>query len=134
MSDYEILNLREVDDIASRSGMPEGMEARFPKRQLGSQKVAVSLQRLSPNLRGPFGHRHGTQEELYVIVAGGGRVNLGGDVREVTAWDVVRVGPDVTRNFEAGPDGLEWLAFGGPIAEENDAEIVPGWWGDEARP
>jgi quercetin dioxygenase-like cupin family protein len=132
MSDYEILNLREVDDMASRSGMPEGMEARFPKRELGSQQVAVSLQRLAPDLRGPFGHRHANQEELYVIVAGGGRVNLDGEVREVKAWDVIRIGPGVTRNLEAGPEGLEWLAFGGPIAEESDAEIVSGWWGDEA--
>ena len=132
MSDYELLNLREVDDMASTSGMPEGMEARFPKRQLGSRKVAVSLQRLAPGLRGPFGHRHANQEELYVVVAGGGRVMVGEDERELRAWDVLRVGPDTMRAFEAGPDGMEWLAFGGPIAEESDAEIVPGWWGDDA--
>jgi hypothetical protein len=34
------------------------------------------------------------------------------------------------RNFEAGPDGMEVLAFGAPIAEESDGEIVPGWWTD----
>ena len=130
MSDYEILNLREVDDMASKSGMPEGMEARFPKRELGSRQVAVSLQRLAPGLRGPFGHRHANQEELYVVVAGGGRVKVGDDVRELRTWDVLRVGPDVMRAFEAGPDGMEWLAFGGPIGEENDADIVMGWWDD----
>jgi hypothetical protein len=32
------------------------------------------------------------------------------------------------RGFEAGDDGLEWLAFGGPIREETDSEVVPGWW------
>lgn len=131
MSDYEILNLREVDDMAARSGMPEGMEARFPKRELGSQQVAVSLQRLAPNLRGPFGHRHATQEELYVVVAGGGRAKVGDDVRELRTWDVLRVGANVMRAFEAGPEGMEWLAFGGPIGEENDAEIVMGWWEED---
>ena len=132
MSDYEILNLREVYDVAPKAGMPEGMEARFPKRELGSEKVAVSLQRLAPGLRGPFGHKHADQEEVYVIVAGGGRVNVAGDERELRTWDVLRVGPDTMRAFEAGPDGMEWLAFGGPISEESDAEIVPGWWGDDA--
>jgi hypothetical protein len=34
------------------------------------------------------------------------------------------------RNFEAGPDGLEVLAFGAPIGEEDDSEIVQGWWTD----
>ena len=131
MSDYEILNLREVDDMASKSGMPEGMEARFPKRELGSEKVAVSLQRLASGLRAPFGHTHADQEELDVIVAGSGRVKLGDDVRELRAWDVVRIGPGVMRQMEAGPDGVEWLAFGGPIAEKSDAEIFPGWWDDD---
>jgi hypothetical protein len=32
------------------------------------------------------------------------------------------------RQFEAGPDGLELLAVGGPLPQEDDSEIVPGWW------
>jgi hypothetical protein len=43
---------------------------------------------------------------------------------------VVRVPPQVMRNFEAGDEGMEVLAFGAPIADENDGEIVPGWWSD----
>jgi uncharacterized cupin superfamily protein len=128
MSDHEIVNLREVENVAQRFGMPEGMEARFPKRRLGSEQVAVSLQRLAPGLRQPFGHRHSEQEEVYVVVSGSGRVKLDDDVRDVRTWDVVRVAPGVMRGFEAGDDGLEWLAFGGPIREEADSEIVPGWW------
>jgi hypothetical protein len=34
------------------------------------------------------------------------------------------------REFEAGPDGLELIAFGSPATGENDAELVPGWWSD----
>ena len=44
--------------------------------------------------------------------------------------DAIRVAPDVTRNFEAGPDGLELLAFG--ARHEGDGEIIPGWWTDDA--
>jgi hypothetical protein len=32
------------------------------------------------------------------------------------------------RNLEAGSDGITLIAFGAPIAEANDGEIVPGWW------
>lgn len=45
-------------------------------------------------------------------------------------FDVIRVGPGTTRNFEAGDDGLELLAFGAPVSVGNDSEIKPGWWSD----
>lgn len=128
MSDYTILNLRDVENVAPKFGMPEGMEARFPRRELGTEQVVVSLQKLGPGIRPPFGHRHGEQEELYVIVAGSGRVKLDDEVREVKTWDVVRVPAGVMRSFEGGDDGLELLAFGAPMGEENDAEMHPGWW------
>jgi gentisate 1,2-dioxygenase len=130
MSDYTIVNLNEVEDSAPKFGLPAGIEARFPKHALGCNVGAVALQRLAPGFRTPFGHRHKHQEELYVIVAGSGSVKLDDEVVHVRQWDVIRVGPETMRNFEAGPDGLELLAFGAPIAEESDGEIVPGWWAD----
>ena len=131
MSDYTILNLRDVENVAPKFGMPEGMEARFPRRQLGGEEqVTLSLQKLAPGGRAPFGHHHGEQEELYVVVAGSGRVALDDDVRDVKTWDVVRVPAAVVRNFEAGDDGLELIAIGAPMGKENDAQMHPGWWSD----
>ena len=35
------------------------------------------------------------------------------------------------RDFEAGPEGAELLAFGAPRnGEPNDAEMAQGWWTD----
>ena len=31
------------------------------------------------------------------------------------------------RNMEAGPDGVEYLAFGAGD-DPNEAEMAPGWW------
>ena len=122
MSDYTIVNLREAEDMAPKFGMAPEVEARFPKRELGCRIGAVSLQGLAPNARQPFGHRHANQEELYVILNGGGRVKLDDDVVEVRPMDAVRISPPVVRAFEAGPEGLELLVFG-PRAP-GDAEIV----------
>jgi uncharacterized cupin superfamily protein len=130
VSDFSIVNLREVEDSAPQFGMPEGMEARFPKRALGSTIGAVSLQRFGPGLRSPFGHRHARQEELYVILEGSGRMKLEDEVVEVRQWDAVRVSAGTMRAFEAGSDGLEFLAFGAPIADEPDVELTPGWWAE----
>lgn len=56
------------------------------------------------------------------------------DEGEVGPLDALRVAPGLGRNFEAGPDGLELLAFGAPRAPGQSAgsgsEMLPGWWGD----
>jgi uncharacterized cupin superfamily protein len=128
MSDYTIVNIRESEDFAPKFGMPSELKAHFPRKELDCKIGAVGLERLAPGFRTPFGHKHKQQEELYVIVAGSGRVKLDDEILDVRQWDVIRVAPETMRNFEAGPDGLELIAFGAPIAEDSDGEIVPGWW------
>jgi quercetin dioxygenase-like cupin family protein len=61
-------------------------------------------------------------------VAGSGRVRLDDEVREVREWDVVRVAPEVVRAFEAGPDGLELIAVGGPKPEGGDGVMSSEPW------
>jgi uncharacterized cupin superfamily protein len=131
MTDYTKFNLREAENMAEQAGMAPDVEARFPKRELGSTIGAVSLQRLAPGARMPFGHRHADQEETYVVVDGGGRMRLDDEEIDVAQWDAIRVAPATMRAFEAGPDGLEFLAYGAPIAEQPDIEMKQGWWGEE---
>jgi hypothetical protein len=57
-------------------------------------------------------------------------VKIEDEIHDVRQWDVVRVGPGTTRNFEAGEEGLELLAFGAPVSVGDDSEILPGWWSD----
>jgi mannose-6-phosphate isomerase-like protein (cupin superfamily) len=131
VSDYTIKNVKEdVDDSAPRFGLAPGLEARFARDALDCQKFGFSYQRLSPNFRIAFGHHHKEQEEVYVIVDGSGRVKLNDEVHDVRRWDAVRVGKDTVRCFEAGPEGLAFLAFGAPKTESQDAEMIPNWWTD----
>ena len=127
---YTIKNLREVEDLAASQGFGEVQEARFAHADLDSNQLGISLQRVKPGKRHAFAHRHQTAEEVYVVISGGGRVKLDDDIVDIRQWDVIRVPPPVMRQFEAGPDGLELLAFGAPIGEDADGEIVPGWWAD----
>ncbi len=130
MSQHTIKNLRAVEDSAPKFGMAPDMQARFAASDLGLERSAISLQRLAPNVTQPFGHHHKGQEELYVVVDGNGTVKLDDEIFDVGAWDAVRVAPEVTRAFAAGPDGLEFLAFGAPAVVEPmaDVEMEPGWW------
>ena len=120
--DYTIKNLREVEDMAAAQGFGEVQEARFAHGDLGATQIGLSLQRVKPNKRHAFAHRHETAEEVYVVVSGSGRVKLGDRVEEVGPLDAIRVAPSVTRAFEAGDEGLELLAFSPRAA--GDAEIV----------
>jgi len=56
-------------------------------------------------------------------------LQLGDDVLEVGPRDVVYCPPQVTREWEAGPDGMDVLAFGAH-AEGGDAEMARDWWTD----
>jgi mannose-6-phosphate isomerase-like protein (cupin superfamily) len=130
MADYTIENLKELENSAERFGFGPGFEARFATRPLECEQSGLSYQRLPAGGRSAFGHRHHKEEELYVIVGGGGRVRLDDDVRDVRRWDTVRVSAGVTRAFEAGPDGIEFLVFGAPGTGSADVEMVPGWWSE----
>jgi len=135
MPDHTLKNLRDdLPDIAPDHGM-KGMAAHFGAHALEMRKAGVSLQRLDPGVRVPFGHSHGRQEELYVVVAGAGRVKLDDEIIDVRTWDAIRVPGPVMRAFEAGDEGLELVAFGSPRDPDappggGDAEMVPGWWSD----
>jgi gentisate 1,2-dioxygenase len=128
MSDYTIVNLGDVENVAPRFQMPEGMDVRFPKRDLGCTIGGVAVEKLPARVRTPFGHSHASQEELYVIAEGSGRIKLDDEVHELRRWDILRIGPGVMRNLEAGSDGITLIAFGAPLGEKNDSELVPGWW------
>lgn len=127
MADWTILNLKDdVEDSAERFGLAPDLEARFGRKALGLEGGGFSYQRLAPNFATPFGHRHGTHEEVYVVLSGAGRLKLDGEERELRQWDAVRVPGSVARGFAAGPEGLEFLAIG--FGAGGDAEMLDGFW------
>jgi len=125
---YTLKNLREVADSAERFGIGEIQEARFAKDELLAEQTGLSHHRVKPDKRQAFGHRHERCEEVYVVLAGSGQAKLDEEIVALEVLDAIRVAPGVTRAFQAGPEGLELLAFG-PRAH-GDGELVQGWWSD----
>jgi quercetin dioxygenase-like cupin family protein len=131
LSGYTKLNLAEdVENSAERFGMGDVLAAHFVRDGLDATQSGVSLLRLKPNQRMPFGHTHKQQEEVYVVAGGSGRLKLDDDVLELARWDAVRIAPEVMRALEAGEEGLEIVAFGAPATGLGDAEQEMGWWTD----
>jgi uncharacterized cupin superfamily protein len=123
---YAVVNLREIEDQASKHGFSEAQEARFARGELGAETIGLSLQLVKPGKRHAFGHRHRRDEEVYVVLSGSGRVKLDDETIAVRPLDAIRVAPAVSRAFEAGPEGLELLAFG--THHDGDPEVVASFW------
>ncbi len=127
MSDYTKQNLHDVENQSPKFGMPAGIEARFARSALDGETLGVSVLKLSPGFRMPFGHKHETQEEVYVVVHGSARVKVEDEVVELSEWDAIRIAKGSMRAVEAGPDGVEYLAFGAGD-DPREVEMVQGWW------
>ena len=48
MSDYTIVNLGDVENVAPKFQMPEGLDVRFPKQHLGCTAGGVGIEKLPP--------------------------------------------------------------------------------------
>ena len=134
MPDYTIANLKtDAEDQAPGFGLSPNLEARFGRRLLGLEHSGISYQKLAPGFRPPFGHTHEKQEELYVVVSGNGSAKVGDDVFDLKQWDALRVPAGVWRGIEAGPEGMEVLAYGarcGMADDDSDVQMEQNWWSD----
>jgi mannose-6-phosphate isomerase-like protein (cupin superfamily) len=128
---YTLKNLKDdVEDSATKFGLSPTLETRFAREPLELENSGVSYLRVAPGERVPFGHKHKEQEEVYVVIGGGGRIKLEDEVIELRRWDAIRIPTDTMRNLEGGPEGIELILFGAPNAGFGDAEVAEGWWAD----
>lgn len=111
-SPFTRLNLHDVEDAAPGNGFGDRWEARVARGPLGAAQTGITHFKLHPGKRSPFVHRHERAEEVYVVLAGSGTVKLDDELFAVGPLDAIRLAPEVSRAFEAGPDGLEFLAVG----------------------
>ena len=125
---YAKKNLRDVKDSAAEHGLSEMQEARFPRGDLGAEQTGLNFLTVKPGQHEAFAHRHRTAEEIYVVLAGAGKVKLDDELLELAPLDAVRVSPGVTRSFAAGPAGMQVLIFGQHV--ESASELVPDFSDD----
>jgi mannose-6-phosphate isomerase-like protein (cupin superfamily) len=123
----------DLEDIGSVFDGAPDLEFRAATKPLELENSGLSHQWVPPGYRFPYGHTHRTQEEVYVVVRGGGRMKVDDEIFELREWDAVRVPPGAWRGYEAGPEGLEILVVGAPNlgdAPRDDVEGRRDWWTD----
>lgn len=129
MSDYTIRALSEVPDAFG--GRYPG-EMRFMAHELATTQVALTHRRMPAQSggKGGYGHRHKTQEEVYVVLSGSVQFKLDDDLVDVDAPAAVRVAPEVVRSvWNEGPDDATLLIVSTRLDDPRaDGEIVEGFW------
>jgi uncharacterized cupin superfamily protein len=92
----------EIDATAQRLGAAAGAVG-----------VGVSRVRVEPGMLPTPPHSHGASEELYFVLGGGGLAWQDEAVHDLRPGEcVVHRADEHEHTFRAGPDGLEYLAFG----------------------
>jgi mannose-6-phosphate isomerase-like protein (cupin superfamily) len=131
---FTLRNIKEdLEDIGPKFDGARDLEFRAATKPLELEKAAFSYQHVPPGYRFPYGHTHETQEEVYVVVGGSGRMKVDDTILELKTWDAIRVAPRTWRGYEAGADGLELLVVGAPNLGDDPRGDVDGerdWWAD----
>jgi quercetin dioxygenase-like cupin family protein len=65
-------------------------------------------------------HYHRLSEEIYLIVEGGGRMELDGEERDVAAGDAILIPPGAWHTLLAGSDGTRLLCCCVPAYSHDD--------------
>ena len=128
ISSYTRKNLADVDDSAPKFGFEDSQMARFASEDLDAQVTGLSYHSVKAGKRQAFAHRHDEAEEVYVVLSGSGRLKLDDEIIDIGELDAIRIAPGVTRQFEAGEQQLDFLAFGPQY--RGDGELVHDWWTD----
>lgn len=92
-------------------------------KQLGASGLGARLWRLRPG-EASTRHRHRTQEELYVLLEGCGRIRVGDELLELGPLDSLLVTPETVRQIFNDTDAEAlWLIAGAPPEPANTLEM-----------
>jgi uncharacterized cupin superfamily protein len=105
-----------VDEVEPRVSEREGHRGRGRRlgKTAGAARTGLNHSVLEPGQMGPPPHCHASEEELFVVLDGGGTLLLGDDEHPVGPLDLVvrPAGTGVAHAFVAGESGLTYLAYG----------------------
>ncbi len=130
MSDYTVISIAEAPDVL---GDYPG-EMHFLTGPLGAEQVALTWRRMPPDTgsRRSYGHRHKTQEELYLVASGSLTFKLGDDVVEAGPGTAVRVAAGTWRGIhnDSAEDAILIITSVRVEDPEAELETQDGFWPD----
>jgi uncharacterized cupin superfamily protein len=115
-----IVNFADVEPLVVRAASDRDLA-----RTAGSERTGLCHVALEHGKKGAPHHCHSAEEEIFVVLEGGGIVYLGDEEAPVRAGHVLGrpPGTGVAHSFRAGDEGMTYLAYG--TREPNDVAYYP---------
>ena len=115
----------DVVDVSELEAEGPGGMVRKARRAVGATAFGFTYFTFPPNQAGrEHDHSENGHEEVYFTVKGSGVMTVDGTDVEMRPGRFIRVDPGSTRRPTSGPDGLEFVTFGGP---QQGAYEPPSW-------
>jgi uncharacterized cupin superfamily protein len=126
-----------VEDGTARARLDPDSPERFVRlrAELGVSSFGLNQLLLRPGQRGRI-HRHGGQEEVYLVLEGTLTLLIEGEETELGPGDLIRVAPGLRRQLvNRGPGLLSVLALGGDGEHAGrDGEAFERWEDETGAP
>jgi mannose-6-phosphate isomerase-like protein (cupin superfamily) len=110
----------------------DGMEAVFrgafkrARAELGVESFGMQVIDMPANYEHypEHDHTHDSQEEVFLVMRGGGEIEIEGERFPLDDNHVARVGPEAKRKIWPGPDGVRLVVLGGTPGSSYEAPDV----------
>jgi mannose-6-phosphate isomerase-like protein (cupin superfamily) len=108
MADYTVKRIGDMEAVF-------GGSFKRARAELGVEAFGMQVIDMPPNLTGYPEHDHAEsgQEEVYVVLRGGGEIEVDDERVPIDSETIVRVGPAARRKLLPGAEGMRVLALGG---------------------
>ncbi|HEY0317809.1 MAG TPA: hypothetical protein VGC49_05895 [Solirubrobacterales bacterium] len=108
MGDYSVKRIDEMEAVF-RGGYKRA------RAELGVESFGMQVIDLPPDYEHYPEHDHADeeQEEVFVVLRGGGEIDIAGERFPLDGDHIARVGAAVTRKVWPGPDGIRMVVVGG---------------------
>lgn len=128
--DYSISRREDaIDFMAEYEGYGE---MRSYTDALATEQVAFTWRQMPPGTggRGSYGHRHLTQEEVYVVISGTVTFKIGDDVFEAGPRTAVRIAPHALRSIHNDTDAVAEVILCSVRVDDlrGEVETREGFW------
>lgn len=108
MSSYAVKNIDEMEAVFRGA-------FKRARAELGVESFGMQVIDMPPNYENypEHDHTHDNQEEVFLVMRGGGEIEIEGERFPLDDNHVARVGPETKRKIWPGPDGIRLVVLGG---------------------
>ncbi len=119
MSSHEVKKIDEMEAIY-------GGAFKRARAELGVESFGMQVIDMPAGYDGypEHDHSHDNQEEVYLVIRGGGEIDIDGQRYPLDPDHIARIGPEAKRKVWPGPDGIRMVVLGGVVGETYEAPDI----------